>query len=93
MLSSTCIIIFVLALVGGTGSNGFNAFMALYSLATLLPNVGVGVRRLHDIGRSGWWVLIAVVPVIGALVLLFFAIQGSQPGTNKWGPDPKGALS
>ena len=57
------------------------------SLALLLPNLAVLVRRLHDAGRSGWWVLIALVPLIGAIVLLVFTLQGSE-GPNQWGSGP-----
>jgi uncharacterized membrane protein YhaH (DUF805 family) len=64
----------------------------LYSLAVLLPSIGVGIRRLHDTGRSGWWLLISFVPLVGLIVLLVFTIQDSQPGDNQYGPNPKGAL-
>ena len=63
----------------------------LYSLAVLLPGIALGVRRLHDIGKSGWWMLIALVPLIGLIVLLVFACTDSQPGDNEYGPNPKGA--
>jgi uncharacterized membrane protein YhaH (DUF805 family) len=72
--------------------NGFSVFAivsGLYSLAILLPSLGVGVRRLHDTGRSGWWWFIVLVPFIGAIVLLVFMIQDGQPGTNQYGPNPK----
>lgn len=63
----------------------------LYSLAVLLPGLALGVRRLHDIGKSGWWLLIALIPLIGFIVLLIFAVTDSQPGENQYGPNPKGA--
>ncbi len=63
----------------------------LYSLAVLIPGIALGVRRLHDIGKSGWWMLIALVPLIGIIVLLVFACTDSQPGENAYGPNPKGA--
>lgn len=63
----------------------------IYSLAVLLPGIALGVRRLHDIGKSGWWLLIALVPLIGFIVLLIFAVTDSQPGENQYGPNPKGA--
>jgi uncharacterized membrane protein YhaH (DUF805 family) len=63
----------------------------LYALATLLPSIGVGVRRLHDTNRSGWWLLISLVPVIGVIVLIVFLATDSQPGSNQYGPNPKGA--
>lgn len=61
----------------------------LYSLVILLPSIAVAIRRLHDTNRSGWWLLISLVPVIGGLVLLFFMIQDGTPGQNQYGPNPK----
>jgi len=61
----------------------------LYALAVLLPAIGVSIRRLHDTNRSGWWLLIALVPLIGAIVLIVFTAQDSQPGSNQYGPNPK----
>jgi uncharacterized membrane protein YhaH (DUF805 family) len=72
------------------GSNGQSALSSLYSLAVLLPSLGVSVRRLHDTNRSGWWLLIAFVPVIGIIVLIVFLVQDSDPGENRYGPNPKG---
>jgi uncharacterized membrane protein YhaH (DUF805 family) len=69
---------------GGTGLVG-----AIVSLALLLPGLGVGVRRLHDTGRSGWWILIGLIPLIGAIVLLVFFVQDSHR-ENQYGPNPKG---
>lgn len=54
----------------------------LYALAALIPGIAVSVRRLHDIGRSGWWLLIGLIPLVGAIVLLVFYVQDSQPGDN-----------
>ena len=66
---------------------GFLSFV--YALAVLLPSLAVAVRRLHDTGRSGWWILVGFVPLIGAIVLLVFLFQDSEPGTNQYGPNPK----
>lgn len=63
----------------------------LYMLAILLPALGVTVRRLHDTGRSGWWILVSFVPFIGGLILLVFTVLDSQPGDNQYGANPKGA--
>jgi uncharacterized membrane protein YhaH (DUF805 family) len=60
----------------------------LYALAVLLPSLGVGIRRLHDTGRSGWWLLIALVPLVGAIVLIVFFVQESNPGDNSYGAQP-----
>jgi len=62
----------------------------IYALAVLIPCLAVWARRLHDTGKSCWWLLIALVPIIGAIVLLIFAIFDSTPGENKYGPNPKG---
>ena len=62
----------------------------LYGLATLVPGLAVGARRLHDTDRSGWWLLIALVPVVGVIVLLVFLCGAGNPGPNKHGADPKG---
>lgn len=65
--------------------------VVVYSLATLVPTLAIGARRLHDTGRSGWWQLVYIVP-FGFLVLLVFWVMDSQPGTNAHGPNPKGAV-
>ena len=67
-------------------------FEGIYSLAVIIPGIAVSVRRLHDTGRSGWWLLIACVPCIGALVLLYFLVSDSTPGDNRFGPNPKQAM-
>ena len=64
---------------------------SLYSLALLIPSLAVAVRRLHDTGRTGWWLLIGLIPVIGAIVLLVFLFLDGQPGQNEYGPSPKAA--
>lgn len=68
----------------------FGVIALLYSLGVLLPSIGVGIRRLHDTGRSGWWLLISLIPIIGAIVLIIFLVQDSEAGTNKYGANPKG---
>jgi uncharacterized membrane protein YhaH (DUF805 family) len=64
-----------------------------YSVAVLIPSLAVSVRRLHDTGRSGWWLLIVVVPIVGAIVLLVFSLQDSEQGTNAYGRNPKAAFA
>ena len=64
-------------------------FSGVYWLAIILPSIAVGVRRLHDIGKSGWWLLIGLIPLVGAIVLLVFAVFDSQRGDNQYGPNPK----
>ncbi len=68
-----------------------DVFMGTYSAAAsiLIPGIAVSVRRLHDTGRSGWWLLIVLVPLIGWIVLLIFMLIDGQPGQNAYGPSPK----
>lgn len=62
---------------------------AIYALAVVLPGLGVVIRRLHDTGRSGWWVLFGAIPLVGPITLLvFMCLEGNQ-GDNSYGPDPK----
>ncbi|MGB5156193.1 MAG: DUF805 domain-containing protein [Desulfobacterales bacterium] len=62
---------------------GIGLFSSLYSLAVFTPGLAVTVRRLHDTDRSGWWLLIGLIPIIGALVLIVFTAQDSKAGDNK----------
>ena len=86
---------FVVGFIGGVlaGATGVEAFAylgAIYNLAVLIPGFAVLFRRLHDTGRSGWWWLIAFIPLIGIIVLIVFCCLDSQPGENQYGPNPKG---
>jgi uncharacterized membrane protein YhaH (DUF805 family) len=65
----------------------------IYGLAVLIPGIAVAIRRLHDTNRSGWWLLISLVPAIGTIVLIVFMVQDSQPDTNQYGPNPKAATA
>ncbi|HUI92531.1 MAG TPA: DUF805 domain-containing protein [Chitinivibrionales bacterium] len=67
----------------------YGLFYCLYALATFLPNLGVTVRRLHDVGKSGWFMLIALIPIIGAIWLLVLMCRDGDQGQNDYGPDPK----
>ncbi|ASI94320.1 DUF805 domain-containing protein [Vibrio rotiferianus] len=69
--------------------DNFGFFGVIYALFIMIPSIAVTVRRLHDSGRTGWWALIAFVPVIGILVLLYFLIQDSEEGSNQYGVSPK----
>ena len=65
----------------------------IVGLGLLLPGLAVGVRRLHDTDRSGWWILIGLIPLIGLIVLLVFFVQESDPGPNKYGPRRRGSAA
>lgn len=75
---------FIEGLFGSPGIIG-----VLYSLAVLIPGLAVQVRRLHDTNRSGWWLFIAFVPIIGVIIIFIFMLQDSQTGDNEYGPNPK----
>jgi uncharacterized membrane protein YhaH (DUF805 family) len=70
---------------------GVGLLSGIYSLAVLIPTLAVMVRRLHDIDRTGWWILINLIPLVGTIVLLVFALTPGTPGSNRYGPDPKQA--
>jgi len=64
------------------------AILLIFLFAMVIPSIALTVRRLHDSGKSGWWYLIAFVP-LGSLVLIIFMFLDSEPHTNQWGPNPK----
>jgi uncharacterized membrane protein YhaH (DUF805 family) len=68
---------------------GLDFISTLFGLAVLLPGLGVSVRRLHDIGKTGWWLLIAFVPLVGLIVLIYFFVQEGESGSNEYGANPK----
>ncbi len=72
-----------------SGEAGISIFAPIVGLALFLPTLAVAVRRLHDIGRSGWWVFLNLVPIVGFLVLLYWYTRDSEPETNVYGPPPK----
>ncbi|MFF3023877.1 DUF805 domain-containing protein [Gottfriedia sp. NPDC057948] len=66
-----------------------NLLTGIYGLLTILPSLAVGARRLHDSGRSGWWLLLGIIPFIGAIILLIFFCLDSEEGDNRFGVNPK----
>ena len=68
---------------------GSNVISLLYTLAVLLPGLGVAVRRLHDTGRSGWWILIALIPLVGTIILIVFLASEGKAEENQYGTNPK----
>ena len=88
------IVSIVLAIIDvATGSfspdTGYGLFSGIYTLAVIIPSLAVSVRRLHDTARTGWWILIVFVPLIGAIVLLVFMVLNGKPGQNQYGENPK----
>lgn len=70
--------------------NGLGILSGLYALGVMIPGIAVSVRRLHDTGRNGWWLLITFVPIIGAIVFFYFMVLNSDAETNEYGSSPKG---
>ena len=84
----------LLALAPGEGPESPNPFVGLSALVTfalLLPSLAVGVRRLHDTDRSGWWILIGIIPILGWIALIILLALDGTRGRNRFGPDPKGS--
>jgi uncharacterized membrane protein YhaH (DUF805 family) len=84
----------VLGFGGGWTPYGFihyspKPLTGLLTLALLLPNLGIAARRLHDIDRSAWWLLLGVIPIVGWLVLIYWYVQPGTAGSNQFGADPK----
>ena len=92
-LISTVISIFLALIDSFTGTiseeAGLGLLSGIYALAVLIPGLSVTVRRLHDTDRSGWWILIGLIPIIGGIALLIFMVLDSTPGDNQYGPNPK----
>lgn len=85
---ANCILSGILAALAR--SIGFFGFLSgIVSLALLLPGLGVCVRRLHDIGKRGWWIFISLVPIVGVILLIVWLAKDSEPGSNEYGPNPK----
>ena len=71
-------------------SSIFTVLSGIFGLALICPTLAVAVRRLHDIGKSGWYYLFALIPLVGAIILLVWFVKDSEPGDNVYGPNPKG---
>ena len=68
--------------------NVMSIVSGLVGIALLLPNLGIDVRRLHDIGKSGWWIFLSLIPIVGWIILLVWYCKDSQMETNEYGPVP-----
>lgn len=81
------------AIMSGRSMGGFAILISLvtvvFSLASIIPTLSLAIRRLHDTGRSGWWYLIAFVPMVGGIALFVFMCLAGTPGDNQYGSDPK----
>ncbi len=80
----------VTGIIGSVLNTGiFSLLGVLYSLAIIVPSVCLGIRRLHDTGKSGWWYLISLVPFVGFIILIVFWVMDSEADRNQYGPNPK----
>jgi len=68
---------------------GIGFITGLFGLATVLPSLAVAIRRLHDIDRSGWWILLALIPLVGAIILIIWHCTKGTPGPNRFGPEAR----
>lgn len=83
-------IVYLVFVILASIADAFWVLGLLVDLALLVPTLAVGARRLHDTDRSGWWLLIGLVPFVGGIVLLVFFVMEGTPGDNQYGPNPKG---
>lgn len=68
---------------------GLSIVLLLAYMCLIIPNISLSIRRLHDIGKSGWYLLIGFIPLVGGIILLVWFCREGETGPNKWGPDPK----
>ena len=76
-------------IIFGIHFDGVGPLYVIYFLGVFIPSLAVLVRRLHDVGKSGWWILIIFIPLVGAVWLFILTLLDSQPGENKYGSNPK----
>ncbi|MTH45771.1 DUF805 domain-containing protein [Intestinirhabdus alba] len=88
-----CIVAAVLNVIQGIIGLEFPYITIIYVLATLVPAIAVGVRRLHDTDRSGFMMFLHFIPLVGSIILLVFFCKAGTEGENKYGPDPKGSVA
>ena len=77
-------------LIGTANPSGYGIIYGLYAFAIFIPGLAVSIRRLHDVGKSGWMILIGIIPLIGGIWLLVLMVSDSNPGENQYGENPKG---
>lgn len=83
----------VTAILSAIGSyifgDGDNYLVTAFDVAVFLPSLGVGMRRMHDIGKSGWWILIGLIPIVGLIIMIVWCARDGEPGSNQYGVNPK----
>jgi uncharacterized membrane protein YhaH (DUF805 family) len=71
---------------------GMQLVTGLFGLVTIIPNIAIAIRRLHDLDRTGWWILLGFIPLIGWIILLIWYVTKGTDGPNRFGPDPLATL-
>lgn len=96
ILAMVLLMVIIAATNESNMSDGAAVFLSIislalfgYSFAVMIPGMAMGVRRLHDTGRSGWFMLLSLIPYIGGIILFIFMVQDSQPEANQYGTNPK----
>ena len=84
------IVLGVIDAIIGTYGTGGGLLQGIYGLAVLIPSLAVGARRLHDIDKSGWWLLLGLIPIVGIIILIIWFAKEGDPGSNQHGPNPWG---
>jgi uncharacterized membrane protein YhaH (DUF805 family) len=84
LINTIISVILDLVIPGATGQ----VLGAIYALAVLLPSIGVGIRRLHDTNRTGWWLLVSLVPLVGWIWIIVLLALAGDDGPNRYGPPP-----
>ena len=85
-----CTIDFGLSILANvTGINAFTIIMYVFNIVLLVPGLALCFRRMHDTGKSAWWLLPALISFLGQAYMMLWFIKDSQPGENQWGPNPK----
>ncbi len=87
------IISLVISILGtATGMTLFSTLASIYSLVSLIPGIAIIVRRLHDIGKSGWYCLFVLIPLVGGIIVIIWLATDSQPDANVYGENPKAVI-
>lgn len=82
----------IIEIAAGLGGDWGGPLSGIYGLLVIIPTLAVGARRLHDIGRSGWWQLIGLIPLVGIIILIVWWARAGDAEPNEWGPNPWGVL-
>jgi len=72
---------------------GAQVTSSIFGLVVLIPGIAVSIRRLHDLDRTGWWILLGFIPLIGWIILLIWYVTKGTDGPNRFGPDPLATLA